>query len=825
MCFFCYFSPVDALNPLGQKHVAVQFENSEIESFPGKTFPSYLQSITLTRCKIRTLSHRFISGLRMGKVSFEYSTVEDIQSEAFYSNTMVESLNIEHCLVDNISTNGIASALNKMVWINSTVNVLETDALTCTVANVTLNNCLVSKVNRNGFTVKEWNKVILFNNTFTHVAKRGIDLSHYSDSYGEVSAELDSNYWGKVERDFIVTGSGTAPFISVTQNTYLTECECGNTFMQLLTTNGSQNWFLQELRNNSRCPVSDKVLDCLLINRRINNTASNLLDYEEVSINLLCEPDVYMCVNEVSDVGVSTTDGTVPGRPHLPNRLRVLAYFIMVMGIFIIVSLLITMCVFLCRRKIPRKKSPPGSPLQNMETVQPKKAGMPKSLSGGEYADIVFKHNNGTSVSRPRSMLLEDVEMEDKGVQTMPSEFSSEVLDGLREKLSKPDSFWDAKETIDHLYDLIQVKERNSGLSSPPDVTMCNGQTSTTASTARLLPSTSSSPVAQITSAGVSVSIGGSDSQILQTSNPPSNASSPVSDTPPPLPATSPPSGVPLLQRYAQIRNKVKTAPLCEYADPSDSSMHIYSELTPQPTPEGLKHVNSNLSISKTSHSTSTDPSPTHKSPDLPKVSSKLNLLSANRLPSMNGPILCEYTEPKDVQTHVYAELSSNSSSHPPKSQPSSKSSSPVKSQSMKSVGPSPYKQSHVNTITIAVPPPPIAIPHSNSFHNSPRHLNKIRENDLSTSNPAITSALTPVKVIHVNDDETPGSKTHHHRRRWPSEKLKRSQSSVDATGTRTTTSASSLQKLRSATGSDTQKRPLPSIPLWQNKNEAKSQF
>lgn len=778
-------------------------------------------------------------------MEFESCKIDNIDSEAFYNQTIIDTLKVEDSTVSSISRHGVASAINQMVWINSAVQLLQRDALSGSVANVTIHNSQFAKVESNGFTVKTWNKIILSNNTFSEVERRGIDLTHFSE---DPSVEIIGNSWGKVDRDFIATGTSENPFISVSSNTFSSQCECGNTFISYLTTNGSRTWFHQELYNNSRCPVSDQVIGCLVLNDHINSTETNLLPYEQLS--LLCEQKVYMCLNDVSDVGIGTTDETgIPGRPQLPNRLRVLAYFIAAMGIFIIASLLITMCVFLCRRKNPKKKTPPESPLQNMEHAQGKKTGMPKSMSGGEYADIVFKHNNATSASRPRSMLLEDVEMEDKGVQTMPTELSSEVLEGLREKLSRPDSFWDAKETIDHLYDLIQVKELNSssGLSSPPDVTMCNGNgQSTTASTARLLPSTSSSPVAQITSAGVSVSIGGSDPNILQQSSiATSNDSSPTSDTPPPLPSTSPPKigGVPLLQRYAQIRNsKPKTAPLCEYADPSDSSMHIYSELTPQ-TPN-----------TKGSDGNANKKSPSHSINDKKKLASprespshKNSFLSATRRPPMNGPIICEYTEPKDVQTHVYAELSNNPTTSSSKSQPSSASGSPVKvanQSGLKSTGTSPYKQpvNHVNTITIAVPPPPITIPHSNSFHNSPRHLAKIKENELSSSNPAITTA-SPVNIVHLNhtDSTTTENKTSSHqggRRRWPSEKLKRSQSSADS-GARSSTSVSSLFKLRgengksngergtcSSTGScDTQKRPLPSIPSWPNKNEAKSQF
>ncbi|CAL8116090.1 unnamed protein product [Orchesella dallaii] len=790
--------------------MSISFNQCNIERVPTKTFPSFVNNIKFSRCNIKTLAPRFVRALTMDKVTIEHSKVVDIESDAFNSQTIIDSLHVEDTTISRIHTAGVASAMNKMLWLNSKIDFLEQDALNGSVATATLQNSEFTNVETNGFSLISWSRVIIINNTFTDVARRGIDLSRGDHNH---IVEILDNSWEKVERDFISTGADDTPFISVKDNVFLQQCDCGNTFASYVTMNGSRRWFHEELLNNSRCPVSEEVLECLLVNEHINSTETNLLPYE--SLNLLCDSQVYMCINGVSEVGVDSEidDETVPGRPQLPNRLRVLAYFIAAMGMFIIVSLIITMCVFLCRRKTPKKKSPPDSPLQDLEHAQGKKTVMSKSMSGGEYADIVFKHQN--SGGRPRSMLLEDVEMEDKGVQTMPTELSNEVLEGLREKLSRPDSFWDAKETIDHLYDLIQVKELNSGLSSPPDVTMCNGQ-STTASTARLLPSTSSSPVAQVTSAGVSVSIGGSDPIMLQTINTSaSNVSSPVSDTPPPLPSTSPPSGMPQIQRYAQIRNKAKTSPLCEYADPSDSSMHIYSELTPN-----LETDSAGTTLTACS-SNGKIPSPSHRSQSKDKSPVKSKFFGGPRSPFHNGPILCEYTEPKDVQSHVYAELANSSSQTKPQVS-KSVTSSPVKTSSVKPK--QPLLLSHSNTITIAVPPPPISIPHSSSFHSSPRLLRKLRENELSSSNPAIASQLsTPVKIIHVNDLESAISKT-----RLSSEKLKRSQSNADASCSTRSHLVSPLLNDSSGNGiskNDTQKRPLPSIPSWPNQNEAKSQL
>jgi hypothetical protein len=173
----------------------------------------------------------------------------------------------------------------------------------------------------------------------------------------------------------------------------------------------------------------------------------------------------------------------------------------------------------------------------------------------------------------------------------------------LREKLTDPGSFWDVKETIDHLYDLIHVREEGGvgcQSSRPPDVTISSP------GSAQLSNSTNSTTTEN---SGIS--------QALPCTGPA------FTSTPKTGPATATPP------RYAQIRSKPKTAPICEYRDPSDSQMHIYSELS-----SGPKTSSTGTSMGGGGVMTRPRPNPT-------------------------SPFICEYTEPKDVQTHVYAELNS----------------------------------------------------------------------------------------------------------------------------------------------------------------------
>lgn len=51
------------------------------------------------------------------------------------------------------------------------------------------------------------------------------------------------------------------------------------------------------------------------------------------------------------------------------------------------------------------------------------------------------------------------VPMDDKTTQTLPEELTKELLENLREKLEDPENYVEAREMIEHLYELIKVEE------------------------------------------------------------------------------------------------------------------------------------------------------------------------------------------------------------------------------------------------------------------------------------------------------------------------------------------------------------------------------
>lgn len=441
-----------------------------------------------------------------------------------------------------------------MAWVDSWIGKLDGWAMSGTIPNISFLRNTIGLVQTNGLTFKQWTWVTLINNTFNYVNVSGIDLTNHATSYN--ITEINGNHWRNVQSNFVVVGKRDQPLALVINNKFSHSCDCNKSFLSEVSLNGSSPWFLQKLINTSYCSTTKKGATCL------GQGDDIFVSYEHWKE--FCSTTTFLCMNEPSEVLDVSYAPTFTS-----SKLRILVIFIGAVAIVIVACLIGVLCFYICRSREPRISKLNGCTTNKSNNCSP-----PHS-----YVDLMPSSKlSHVPTLRPTSMLIEDVEMQDKGVQTMPNELSTDVLEELRGKLAHSDSFWDAKDTIDHFYDLIQVKAcNNTTLSSPPDVTMCN---------------TGNSPTKA--------------DKIL-------NQAEPVIETnqkPVPLP------------RYAQIKNKPKTAAICEYGDPSDSQMHVYSEL--------------NLAFPQT---------PTQK------VNTEATETKRIR------PVVCEYTEPKDVRPHVYAEL------------------------------------------------------------------------------------------------------------------------------------------------------------------------
>lgn len=572
------------------------FNNVTIPQLPPKSFPSSLNIISFLNCDIGIIASLAFKGKTLQQIRFQDSRIQLIKSSAFDEEILINnSWTVEGSKIGEIQERGIESSITQMSWTESEVGKLGSYSMSGIIPNATFTRNTFKQVSRNGLTLKDWTSLSFLNNSFEEVESSGIDLTQHAAQFN--FAQIIGNTWKGTGTDFIKVGpSSPTPFTNVLDNRILELCTCSSPlFIPQVTLNGSSFWFQEQIWNNSLCLTTPKAATCL----GRADPSDTFVSYNDWT--LLCSESTFLCINELSEV----TEDVVPTHaPPLAGKLRILTIIIGTVGLAIVIALLIVLCVYVCRREKSRDKKddaqrPKPSRLIPSNQVTHNHNGCNHAYTGISNKVPGSIPSQNTSAIRPRSTLFEDVEMEDKGVQTMPSELSTEVLEGLREKLTDPESFWDAKETIDHLYDLIHVRE--DGVPSPPDVTV--------------LPSAAALEKGKVQSTR-STSTTNKDFQNLNPSH--SIAAAQRCQA--------------LAPRYAQIRSKPKSAVLAEYRNPSASPSNIYSELSQQEREFQAQNGHADMN---------------------PEIGHSL------LTPNCSHPEMCDYTEPKDVQTHVYAELNS----------------------------------------------------------------------------------------------------------------------------------------------------------------------
>jgi hypothetical protein len=652
---------------------SVLFNDCGIINVPPKSFPSYLNTIKFLNCKIGILSSKFIQSLRMDRIIFESTVVDEIQSEAFYDNSLIDYLTAQKSRFKKIHPMAVASGIQHLTWTECEIDEIDSRGVNGAVGNLRIEKSVLHKVQPQGLSIYSWTLMSLINNTFTEVKKHGIDLTGPYEATSSIQkpASLQGNTWVNVETDFVRTGSTDTPFVHVGDNTFKQLCSCETTFTSSLSLNGSRSWFHDEMFGNSQCPIDEKSRLCLSSEQNSSGVEIGYISYADLS--RLCSPEIFMCLSEVSDVEVPVPTNGFP-------LLQVLAFGFGLLTFIIFVS--VCLCGICCNCKRHRKST--GKEDSNNEAGNGLSCDLPrkefvKTINPDQYSALNVKEPNLTPSLRSRVALLKDVEMEDKGVQTMPAELSAEIIEELRGKLSNttPDSFWNQKQATYTINDMDALPP--FPLSSPPDVTICNETSEATPA------NTNSSKSHNLSSDSLKLLLSPARRPIkLISSNNRGEARKSMSTF---AQVPSPPQHHPPAMGQAFPNNQC--------GDP------IYSELV---AGQGMNNH------------------PGGKLAGLLSLSSKIP--NPHALPP-TSPMLCEYTEPRDFNSHIYAELTG---------QPLIR--SPTKSSVTQTVDPvgghfKDTKSTEIEEKGIQLPPP---LPSSVIPQMSPQHqLYTFKLNDLNS--------------------------------------------------------------------------------------------
>lgn len=327
-------------------------------------------------------------------------------------------------------------------------------------ATVSLTDNVFDRVRSRGFTFLETTSLTVENNRFNILEDSAFILPE-GESLGQpINVTFKGNSLGKEIGKVILNMTRSKKTgAQVGNNGFDRTCECGNRMKDWLKDkiNGSDA-VLDTFYSTSLCHISADLSRCFSIPR-----GSFLM---ENFTELACSSeDQYFCPDVVQ------SDSAIPSMPGMTSdityeisldREKKLIGSIVIFVLSGIIVMLFFSGLLCLRRKGYCTKArllllPSADSLFNiisrMFVGTSSTAAPVNRMSVHEYAELQQAQKlAGESVE-------EDISIEDKATQTLPEELTQELLQTLREKLDDPENYSEARDMIEHLYDLIKVEE------------------------------------------------------------------------------------------------------------------------------------------------------------------------------------------------------------------------------------------------------------------------------------------------------------------------------------------------------------------------------
>ena len=522
-----------------------------------------------------------------------------------------------------------------------------------TVAKVSFTNNVFEKILAGGLILKSWNQVVIENNKFRWLEEDALQtpiesipgVAAYEFSFAGNDVEKLSPGALKFVVEALEGGSGIKARLADNRFTQVCHCKLMSWVQQMVTAGKD---IVDEIFNTSLCTVDLLLARCF----NVPQGFINMRNYTD----LMCGAgDVIRCEESSGESAVGVVrNGSVDDDGELDREKKVLGLIFAVVVCAMVIIITITGILWLRRKGycvqarimlLPTTTSCLtmfSTLFQGIGTGGLVTARSISRLSMHEYTELQQQQQQQ---QKQRQALLvfaddnvsegevEQVPCEDKWTQTLPEELTQELLQSLREKLDDPENYGEARDMIEHLYDLIKVEEscnNNNMPSTSRNIEQYDDDDEENLYDVIQVPSSPQSRVRQ-------------------------NYKSKKSTTTCSV-GTRAPSPDKLLP-YSQVLWNRQPAVLCEYVEPRDREQHLYTELpgggapAVPPPPSTLPNA-----------STSSD---ANKSPTRPL--SFLRALGESLLPRgsatvgskpQQSPSLCEYTEPTDAAVHVYTEVS-----------------------------------------------------------------------------------------------------------------------------------------------------------------------
>ncbi len=482
-----------------------------------------------------------------------------------------------------------------------------------TVIHVNFTNSVFHDIKEKGITLRGWTHVFVANNTFYKLAKESINVPHDSERQDkQIEFRFANNILDVLEPRALVFNIADHTILHLDQNIFIQRCRC-DFYPHLSQFVISDEYLIQSLLNDSYCTVSSAFASCFHQPEGITKisyfsryacSTTNTIQCQKEDQTTTTNPNIFKAVDILNNRQL-----------HQEQVVIVIVTIVAAIGTLIAASFAI--CLLFGRTlRFPKDchLSSVSRVLSSMFSRFGSSGHMVPATSTGSITRVSI-HDYAEVLPHKMVDIAEDdtYVCEDKATQTLPEEMTQELLQTLREKLNDPENCDEARNMIEHLYDLIKVEE------------CCNNNVlgdQTTELDFENYGRTADNVYDNVKSAKNQPRIRRNDRTGKTTTTRGTRAPSP--DKLSPLSFTT-------LSFSNSTRKRIRTPepPVTEYTEPSDRRSNIYSE--------PLYYRNDPSTTSRYLSSTSCDTYPTRSQACV--------------------TLLADYKSPRDAKIPIYSEL------------------------------------------------------------------------------------------------------------------------------------------------------------------------
>ncbi|KAF6200674.1 hypothetical protein GE061_005117 [Apolygus lucorum] len=459
--------------PYNANNTTISLERVHIENLAKMTFQSSVYEVRLSGSEVKKVSTDAFTALQIERVIIENSTLHRVEAAAFSDQTLIQTMTLRQARLHDVEGAAFLSGLSNLVIIHSKLGIVRSGAMNITVATVLMADNMFSHVHSHGIVLKDWNTLTISNNTFKRVEREAFTSPSAppaasrpggpAEDYLVVTEEPAKTHEFNFTRNIIVEvhdsafdfGVNDDSKVLIDNNFFIFNCHCNMDNVGLLISGGKAAMF-----DTGLCSVDETLSKCFQLPMGFVNMYNFTENVCKVHGSIVCE-EVQRDAEDAPDEPSITSAVDIP-YDDVEREKQILTSLFAIILVGMLVVMIVSAMMWVGRKgycaKARRFLLPSTNSLVDHLTRMFSSSGVTPAvsvsrLSVHEYAELQRK------MEEAKNLEEDDGTLEDKATQTLPEELTQELLQSLKEKLNDPENYSEARDMIEHLYDLIKVEE------------------------------------------------------------------------------------------------------------------------------------------------------------------------------------------------------------------------------------------------------------------------------------------------------------------------------------------------------------------------------